>query len=676
MRKAFPLGLAAIAALAIGCQDKVASLQQTQFFNRAAMDSSVAPGDNFFSYANGRWIRETKIPDEYSGWGSFNTLYDENLKKLRTLLEGLSQKEHAAGTLEQKAGDFFASGMDTVTIDKLGATPLRPWLARIDAAKSTQELLDLGAEGYKQGSGEFFGWYVGADEKNSSRYIPIFVQDLLSLPEKGYYTRSDASSKEAREKLLSVASRYFELLGTDKAAAAKSAQQVIDLETRIAATHRAPEELRDPATNYNKMAVADLDKAMPNLAWRRVLGIMGVKTDSINVGQPGYYKGLNALIASEPLDVWKAKMKYDYVGNNIAYLGKDFRDAQFELQKTLSGAKKQPDRWKEIVELSDNGLQDVVGQLYVKEYFPKEAKLRMDTLVDNLQVAFKARIGKVSWMSDSTKQKAIAKLGTFLKKIGYPSKWKDFSDVTVKRNDFFANHLSLAAHAHHERIGKIGNAVDRTEWGMTPSTVNAYYNPTYNEIVFPAGILQFPFFDMGADDAINYGGIGMVIGHEMTHGFDDQGAQYDAEGNMKNWWQPADEKQFKEKGAAMVGQYNAYTLFDSLHVNGKLTLGENLADLGGLAIAWDAFKLTKQGRDTAKIDGFTPDERFFLGFAQIWRLVTRAETMKTRLNVDPHSPEQYRVNGPLSNFEPFYTTFKLAEGNKMYRKPEERIRVW
>jgi len=342
----------------------------------------------------------------------------------------------------------------------------------------------------------------------------------------------------------------------------------------------------------------------------------------------------------------------------------------------MSGTKKMPERWKQVVNLSDASLQDILGQLYVARYFPKEAKLRMDTLVSNLQTAFKARIGKLDWMSEPTKQKAIAKMNTFLRKIGYPDKWKDYSDVTIDRGRFFENNRSLSRHAVKEMLDKIGKPVDRTEWGMTPSTVNAYYNPTLNEIVFPAGILQFPFFHMHADDAINYGAIGMVIGHEMTHGFDDQGAQYDAQGNMANWWQPADEQKFKEKGKSMVTLYNGFTMFDSLHVNGELTLGENLADLGGLAIAWDAFQMTKQAKSQEKIDGFTPAERFFFGFAQIWRVVLRPEAARTYLNVDPHSPAQYRVNGPLMNFDPFYATFKVGEKNRMYRKPEERVRVW
>ncbi|RYY90621.1 MAG: M13 family peptidase [Chitinophagaceae bacterium] len=676
MRKLLPIGAAALALLATGCQEKVASVQQTVFFDRTAMDSSVAAGDNFFDFANGRWLDSAKIPGEYSSWGSFTTLYDENLTKLRTMLDELSKGNHAAGSLEQKAGDYFAAGMDTATIDKRGIEPLRPWLARIDSVKTQDELLALWTEGFKTASGSMLGFFVGADEKNSSRYIPVFYQGGTSLPEKGYYTRPDSATKAIRAKLVETATRYFELAGIDKAKAAADAALVLELETKIASGQRTPVELRDPVANYNKHSVADFDKLAPALKWPQFFAAVGMTADSVNVGQPAYFRNLNALLTSVPLETWKAKIRFDALHGRANLLSKPFRETSFAFGRALSGQEKEPERWKQVVEMCDGGLQDVVGQLYVARYFPPEAKLRMDTLVNNLQVAFEARILKLDWMSDSTKQKAVAKLHTFLKKIGYPTKWKDFSDVTVDRTKFYESTLSMAKHSLREQLGKIGKAVDRTEWGMTPSTVNAYYNPTFNEIVFPAGILQFPFFHLGADDAINYGGIGMVIGHEMTHGFDDQGAQYDAEGNMKNWWLPADAAQFKARGTAMVDQYNAYTVFDSLHVNGALTLGENLADLGGMTIAWDAFKMTKQGKDTVKIDGLTPDQRFFLGFAQIWRLKSRDEIMKTRLNIDPHSPEMYRVNGPLSNFDPFYATFGVKEGAKMYRKPEERVRVW
>jgi putative endopeptidase len=403
---------------------------------------------------------------------------------------------------------------------------------------------------------------------------------------------------------------------------------------------------------------------------------MGIKTDSVNVSQPNYYKALSTLLASQPIEVWKSKVKFDYISKKAALLSKPFRDAEFEFSKVFSGQQVKEARWKTMVNMTDGGLKDLLGKLFVEKYFPPEAKKRMDTLVNNLQKAFKERIQKLDWMSDSTKQRAVAKLNTFMKKISYPDKWISFDDVEISRDNFFDNNTSIAKHEYNRMIKKIGKQVDKTEWGMTPSTVNAYYNPTFNEIVFPAGILQFPFFDTNADDAINYGGIGMVIGHEMTHGFDDQGRQYDAEGNLKDWWTTTDAEKFTAKAGSVIGQYNQFTVLDSMHVNGSLTLGENLADIGGLAIAYDAFKLTDQGKSNEKIDGFTPDQRFFLGYAQVWRLVNRDETMRMRVTVDPHSPEMYRVNGPLSNFDPFYKAYNVGENARMYKKPEDRARVW
>jgi putative endopeptidase len=665
-----------VAFLATGCEQKVASLQKTVLLDSTTIDHSVKPADNFFLYANGSWVKNAKIPDEYSSWGSFTTLYDENLTKLRTLLENVSSKQNTAGSNEQKAGDFYASGMDTVAIEKLSWQPLKPFLAKIDAAKNYKELLDVLAEGFKQGDGDLLGLNVGADEKNSTRNIAMFYQTGLTFPEKGYYTRMDSATVNQRKKFVDLARKFFMLTGKDSLSGEGMAQQVMSIENKIAASHRTPVELRDPATNYNKMTVAAAEKLAPNIGWSHLFGLMGIHTDSINIGQPAYFKSLSSLLASEPLDNWKSKLKFDYINYRANLLSKDFRVAKFNFVKELSGQKKMQDRWKQVVSWSDSRLKDIVGELYVKEYFPPEAKLRMDTLVNNLQTAFRARIDKLDWMTDSTKQKAQTKLNAFLKKIGYPSKWKDYSDVTISRNDLFGNFLSVEQHDYKESLSKIGQPVDKTEWGMTPSTVNAYYNPTFNEIVFPAGILQFPFFHLAADDAINYGAIGMVIGHEMTHGFDDQGRQYDAEGNMKDWWQLSDADKFNAKTKLMVDQYNAFTLFDSMHVNGALTLGENLADLGGLNIAYDAFKLTKQGQGNEKTDGLTPDERFFLSFAQIWRTTERPEYVKTLLNVDPHSPSMYRVNGPLSNFDPFYTTFNVKEGDQMFRKETERVRVW
>jgi putative endopeptidase len=367
------------------------------------------------------------------------------------------------------------------------------------------------------------------------------------------------------------------------------------------------------------------------------------------------------------------KSKIHYISNSASYLSKAFRDERFSFGKLFSGAKVQPERWKKMVSLSDN---DLLAQLYVEKYFPPEAKKRMDELVENLQKAFKARISKLDWMSDTTKQKAQDKLAAFLKKIGYPSKWKNYDDVEITRDNFYNNMRSFAKHDFKVGIDKVGKKVDKTEWLMTAPTVNAYYNPPFNEIVFPAGILQMPFFDLHADDAVNYGAIGLVIGHEMTHGFDDQGRQYDLDGNLRDWWTPTDGNKFKAKAKGVVDQYNAFVVLDSLHVNGELTLGENLADIGGLAIAWDAFKLTDQGKSDKKIDGYTPDQRFFLGFAQAWRIVSRPETVRTGITTDPHSPDEFRVLGPLSNFDPFYTTYGVTEKSKMYRKPEDRARIW
>ncbi len=647
------------------------------FFDVKGIDSTTKPGNDFFTYANGAWMKATVIPDDQSGWGSFYTLYEDNQKALKTLIEDAAKSNAAKGSIEQKVGDYYTSGMDTVSIEKKGMEPLKTVLARIDAVSNAKELVALLAKLHAEGKGhELMGFYVASDEKNSSKNIPIFYQTGLTLPEKDYYTKQDSASKAARNAMLDYAKKMFSFTGADSVNSVKNATAIMALETEIAKSHRTPAETRDPQKNYNKLSVADLQKTEPNVNWDAFFTEMKVKPDSVNVSQPGYYAALNTLLFSQPLDVWKSKIKFGYISGNASSLSKNFRDASFAFSKIFSGQKIESARWKKMVSRVDDGLGDLAGQLYVKKYFTEEAKTRMNELVENLQKAFAARILKNEWMSDTTKKRAIVKLNAFLKKIGYTSKWKNYDDVTINKDDFFGNVQSIRAHNLKENTNKIGKDVDRTEWGMTPATVNAYYNATNNEIVFPAGILQFPFFDAKADDAINYGGIGMVIGHEMTHGFDDQGSQYDEKGNMNNWWTKEDNIKFKAKTAAVVKQYNAYTMFGNIHVNGELTQGENIADIGGLAIAYDAFKMTKQGKDTVKIDGFTPDQRFFLGFAQIWRLKDRDESMRTRLQTDPHSPEIFRINGPLVHFDPFYAAFNVKEGDAMFLKPENRARIW
>jgi putative endopeptidase len=652
--------------------------KRTVFFEKDGMNPSVRPQDNFFEYANGKWVKDTKIPSDQRSWGSFTTLYDGNQKKIRTILDDLSaQKNLTKNSLEQKVGDFFVAVLDTVAIEKRGFQPVQSKLNQIAAVKNYRELLDFIAADVPEGGGAFIGLYVGADEKNSNKNILNFFQAGTNLPEKDYYLVDNADNQRIRAAYLVYIAKLFTLSGTPEAVAKKQANDILALETKIAASHLAPAELRDPVKNYNKMPVAELAKMAPNLEWKKLLSLMKLSTDSINVSQPNYYKTLSQLLVSEPIEVWKNKVRFEYLADNAGLLSKPFRDASFEFNgKTLGGQPAQPPRWKQAVSSTNRNLGELLGQVYVKKYFSPKAKKRMDELVNNLQIAFKARLEKLDWMSQTTKDKALLKLSTITKKIGYPDKWKNYDDVTVSRNAYFENVKSAARHNFREQVEKLDKKVDKTEWGMTPPTVNAYYNPSFNEIVFPAGILQFPFFDENADDAINYGGIGMVIGHEITHGFDDQGRQYDAMGNLQDWWQKEDAEKFKKQAGNLVKQYNSFMVLDSLHVKGELTLGENLADLGGLSIAYDAFQLTPQAKSAEKTDGFMPEQRFFLGFAQVWRTKDRPELMRLLINTDPHSPSTHRVNGPLSNFPPFYKAFDVKPGDKLYRPDVERVVIW
>jgi putative endopeptidase len=677
MRKILLLSAVSIAALT-ACQPKHTETKTAVYFDRSGMDTTVNPADDFFDYTNGNFVKHAHIPDDLSSWGSFDSLAQDNIKKLHSIAEDAAAKKDAAkGSLEQKVGDFYTSGMDTVTIEKKGYEPLKPFLTKLDAVKDYKELITLLADAAKDGgNGGLLDIDVSADQANSAVNIVNLSQTGLSLPEKDFYTRQDSVSKEQRAALVRHIAKYFEMTGTDAATAAKQASDILALETMIARSHRSAVELRDPIRNYNKMSVAALEKLSPNIGWSATLARLGAKADSVNVGQPEFFKAFSTLLASQPIDVWKNKVKYDYIQSKAGLLSKAFRDENFKFYQIFTGEKNQQERWKIVVQNTDSRLKDVLGQLYVAKYFPPEAKKRMEELVGNLQKAFRARIAKLEWMSDSTKLRAEAKLDIVLKKIGYPTKWKSYDDVDISRDDYFGNTIRLSKHHYNEIIAKVGKPVDRTEWDMTPPTVNAYYNPSYNEIVFPAGILQFPFFDVNADDAINYGGIGMVIGHEMTHGFDDQGRLYDAQGNLKDWWQKSDSVHFADNAKKLSKQYSTYTVLDTMHVNGELTLGENIADLGGVLIAYDAFKLTAEGKDTTKIDGFTPDQRFFLGFAQVWRGVMRPELVRLLVNTNPHSPEIYRVNGTLSNVPAFYTAWHVTDRNKMYHSPDELVRIW
>ena len=651
--------------------------KRTVFFEKSGMDTTVRPGDNFFLYANGKWFKKATIPASESEWGSFVTLDNDNVKNLHQILDEVSSKNNDPGSKEQKVGDLFKSGMDTISIEKLSYEPVKPLLAKINAVKDYKELVSLAADGFKDGDGFLFGFYVSPDDKISLRNIAHFDQTGIALPERDYYFKTDSASKKIRTEYVKYIAKLFSLTGSDTATATKKANGVLMLETAIAQSHLTPVELRDPKKNYNKFAVTDFQKQVPDIDLADAFKRMKLKTDTILVGQPSYYKALNNLLKTQPLDVWKDKASFEALNDAATSLSKSFRDAHFDFYgKILNGQKQQKERWKLMAYKVDEGLGELLGQIYVAKYFTPDAKQRMLALVNNLQSVYKERIEKLDWMSPETKKRALEKLAAFTKKIGYPDKWKKYDDVEISKDAYYKNQESIAKHNYNEMIKKVNKRVDRTEWGMTPPTVNAYYNPTFNEIVFPAGILQFPFFDKDADDAINYGAIGAVIGHEMTHGFDDQGRQYDKDGNLKDWWTPEDADKFKKRVQVMIDQYNKFTVLNDVHVNGSLTQGENLADIGGVAIAYQAFKNTEEGKGDTKIDGFTPDQRFFLSYAQVWRLKTRDETMRMRINVDPHSPEMYRVNGPLSNTPAFYKAFNIKPGDKMYRPDSLRVKVW
>ncbi len=674
----------AVAAMSVtACKHKPAESsssdvpKRTVFFDKTGMDTTVKPGDDFFSYASGKWMKETKIPPSEIGWGSFYTLSDDNLKNLHKILDDVSAQDNKAESKEQKVGDLYKSGMDTVTIEKLGYEPIKPLLEKINVVKDYKELVKLAADGFKTGEGFLLGFYVSPDDRVSSKNIAHFDQTGITLPERDYYFKTDSASKKIRDQFVKHIAKVFELIGVDTATAAKKANGILKLETAMAQSHKTPVELRDPQANYNKFAVADLQKQMPDVDLKDAFNRMGLETDTVLVGQPRYYKALDSLLKTQPIDVWKDKAIFNAVDEASSLLSKSFRDEHFDFWgRKLQGQKEQKPRWKTIAYHVDGGLGELLGQLYVEKYFTPDAKQRMLDLVNNLQSVYKDRIDKLDWMGADTKKRALEKLAAFTKKIGYPDKWKKYDDVVISKDAFYKNEESIAKHDYNEELKKVNKPVDRSEWGMTPPTVNAYYNPTFNEIVFPAGILQFPFFDEEADDAINYGAIGAVIGHEMTHGFDDQGRQYDKDGNLKDWWTKDDADKFKKKVQVMIDQYNKFTVLKDLHVNGSLTQGENLADIGGLAIAYQAFKNTPEGKSDTKIDGFTPDQRFFLSFAQVWRIKNSDETMRMRINVDPHSPEMYRTNGPLSNTPAFYKAFNIKPGDKMYRDEKDMVKVW
>ncbi|WP_183566687.1 M13 family metallopeptidase [Mucilaginibacter sp. SP1R1] len=651
-----------------------------KFIDPANMDATIKPGDDFFDYANGNWIKRNAIPAKATRWGSFNILGQENTDKLLGLLKEVSQTSatQPKGSLKQRVGDLYASGMDSVTIEKRGYDPIKPDVQRIDAIADLDAVI---AElVYQRVNGEgspLFRFGVGQDEKNVNKYVVGLDQGGTSLPDRDYYLKNDERTKGIQSAYKKYIVALFTLTGSSNDEATKNAGIIVNIETALAKAQLSRVAMRDPNVTYNKFSVDAFSKTTPHLNWAKLLPQMKANgQDTVLVGQPAFFKAADSLLAVTPVTDWKVYLKWNILKGSATALSSPFVNASFDFTKALSGQKVQTPRTERMSGLVDGTLGELLGQLFVEKYFTPAAKQYMVDLVNNLKVTLGDRIKRLDWMSPETKERALKKLAAFTVKIGYPDKWEQYDGVTINRDDYAGNLKTLSVWRYNFTVGKLGKPVDKARWGMTPPTVNAYYNPTNNEIVFPAGILQFPFFDFKADDAVNYGGIGAVIGHEMTHGFDDQGRQYDADGTLRDWWTKTDADKFKVRANQVVDQYNAFTVLDTLHVNGKLTLGENLADLGGLNIAYEAFKKTKQGQENKKIDGFTGDQRFFLSWAQVWRGSQRPEAAAQRILTDPHSPEQYRTNAPITNIDAWYKAFNIQPGDKLYKKPADRIKVW
>jgi putative endopeptidase len=657
---------------------KSTAIPPKKFIDPANMDLSVKPGDNFFEYANGTWIKENAIPAKETRWGSFNILHQENTDRLLGLLNEVSKTSHPNGSLEQRVGDLYASGMDSLAIEKLGYDPIKADLQRIDNVNNINSVINEVVYERTHGEGSpLFGFGVSQDSKHVTKHIVEIGQGGTSLPDRDYYLKSDARTKKIQDAYKQYIITLFTLTGISEDAAAKNATTIFNIEAALAKVQLSRVALRDPNVTYNKFSVADFSKTTPHLNWVALLPELKVPgQDTLIVGEPAFFKAEDDLLASTSVEDWKVYLKWNILKGSASALSSPFVKANFVFSSALSGQKVQTPRNERTSSLVDGSVGELLGQLYVAKYFTPAAKQYMVDLVNNLKITLGERIQKLTWMSDATKARALKKLNAFTVKIGYPDKWQTYEGLSINRDDYIGNLRRVSTWKYNYMVNQINKPVDKTRWGMTPPTVNAYYNPVNNEIVFPAGILQFPFFDFGADDAVNYGGIGAVIGHEMTHGFDDEGRQYDADGTLRDWWTKDDADKFKTRADQVVAQYNAFTVLDTLHVNGKLTLGENLADLGGLNVAYAAFKKTKEGKSKKKIDGFTPDQRFFLSWAQVWRGTQRPEAAAQRILVDPHSPEQYRANAPLTNIDAWYTAFDVKPGDKMYKKPEDRTKVW
>ena len=645
--------------------------------DRAGFDESVRPQDDFNRYVNGGWIDKTEIPADKSTWGSFTILRDGSDKHQREIIEELSKRKGLrAGSEEQKIGDLYASLMDEAKINSLGTQPLKPYLDRIDKIADVKDLTRTFAELGKLGVAVPLVQFINVDSRNSTKYAVYLTQSGLGLPNRNYYLKEDAKNAEIRAKYPEYIAKLFTLAGLSDGAA--RARAIYDLEMKIATAHWTPEDNRDATKTNNPYLVADLGKVSDQIEWKAFLdaGGLGSRTD-LFVRQPSYMTSLGQILNTTPLADWQNYLRFHVLNGASPWLSNDFATANFEFfDKLINGTQEMQPRWQRSVQTVNAAMGEAVGKVYVEQHFPPEAKKRMDELVRNVLRTFEMSIADLEWMSAETKTKAEEKRRKFATKIGYPNDWKDYSALEIRRDDALGN-LSRARIWDFERLlARIDAPVDRDEWFMSPQTVNAYHNPRMNEIVFPAAILQPPFFHLNADDAVNYGGIGAVIGHEIGHAFDDQGRKTDGAGNLNDWWTEADAAAFTAKAQALVEQYNGFKALEDLNVNGQLTLGENIGDLTGLSIGYRAYKISLGGKEAPVIDGLTGEQRFFMGFAQIWRSKSRDEAMRRLVLTNPHAPPQFRANGPLRNFAPFHQAFQVKAGDGMYLPETERVTIW
>ncbi|MBS7232918.1 M13 family metallopeptidase [Flavobacterium psychroterrae] len=652
--------------------------------NVSYMNSKISPSQDFFQYVNGTWLDQTQIPNDRTTWGSFNELIKKTDKDAMSILKDASKNpKYKSDTDQGKAVNLFSTVLDTVGRNKAGTAPLQFYFKKIDAIKNVADLQKYLVEMEPEGGSGFFGIYIGADEKNSSKNTVSLGVSRLGLPDKDYYTSDDKDSKEKRAKYELHVAKMMQFIGESPEKAKQSAAAILALETELSKPRLNRVESRDSRLQYNPMTIAQLQKLTPTIKWDAYFTGLGLaKLDTVVVMEPKYMKALQTVFTQNKVAQWKEYLKWDLLNASSTKLSTDIETASFDFySKTLRGAIKQLPREEKALQVVNNSIGEALGKLYVEKVFPAEAKTKAVDMIHNVILAYQNRINNLTWMSAATKVKANEKLNKITIKVGYPDKWKDYSALEIKSvaegGSYFQNDRNLDKWNFKKGIEKLNKPVDKTEWGMSPQTVNAYYNPSYNEIVFPAAILQPPFYNYQADEAVNYGGIGAVIGHEISHGFDDSGARYNAQGNLVDWWTPEDLKQFTALGTALADQYSALEPLPGIHVDGKFTLGENIGDLGGINAAYDGLQLyLKSHPNPGLIDGFTPEQRFFISWATVWRTKTRDEALKNQVKTDPHSPGMYRAVVPIQNVDAFYDAFGIKKGDKMYVSPEKRVKIW